>query len=76
LSYYLLWFLKKTHKYEVCVESKFTKTSFQIIDISSEPLDLIYLGIGDLEFIQTRGGKKYYAIFINYCTKLLLYLFT
>jgi hypothetical protein len=66
---------EKTHKYEVCVESKFTKTSFQIIDIISEPLDLIYLGIGDLEFVQTRGGKKYYDIFI-YCTKLLLYLFT
>ena len=46
------------HKCEICVESKLTRTSFQSIERSSEPLELIHSDICDLKFIQTRGGKK------------------
>jgi hypothetical protein len=43
---------------EICVESKFTKLYFQIIKKNSEHLDLIHSDIGDLIFMQTRGGTK------------------
>jgi hypothetical protein len=43
---------------EICVESKFTKLYFQIIKKNSEYLDLIHSDIGDLIFMQTRGGTK------------------
>jgi len=59
----------KTYKCKVYVESKFTKHSFQTIQINSEPLDLIHLDISDLKMVQTRGEKKYYITFIDYCTR-------
>jgi len=61
-------FFRKIIKYEICKESKFIKTSFQLIEIKSEYLDLIYSHIGDLKFMQFRDGKKYYIIFIDDCT--------
>ena len=48
--------LYQNHKCEICVESKLTRTSFQSIERSSEPLELIHSDIRDLKFIQTRGG--------------------
>ena len=57
------------HKNEICVESKLAKTSFQSIERSSEPLELIHSDICDLEFIQTRGGKKYFLTLIDDCTR-------
>ena len=57
------------HKCEICVESKLARTSFQSIERSSEPLELIHLDICDLKFIQTRGGKKYFLTLIDDCTR-------
>ena len=57
------------HKCEICVESKFARTSFQSIERSSEPLELIHSDICDMKFIQTRGGKKYFLTLIDDCTK-------
>ena len=57
------------HKCEICVESKFTRTSFQSIERSSEPLELIHSDICDLKFIQMRGGKKYFLTLIDNCTR-------
>ena len=57
------------HKCEICVESKLTRTSFQSIERSSEPLELIHSNICDLKFIQTRGGKKYFLTLIDDCTR-------
>ena len=57
------------HKCEICVESKLTRTSFQSIERSSEPLESIYSDICDLKFIQTRGGKKYFLTLIDDCTR-------
>ena len=57
------------HKCENCVESKLTRTSFQSIERSSEPLELIHSDIYDLKFIQTRGGKKYFLTLIDDCTR-------
>ena len=56
------------HKCEIFVESKLTRTSFQSIERSSEPLALIHSDICDLKFIQTRGGKKYFLTLIDDCT--------
>ena len=57
------------HKCEICVESKFARTSFQSIERSSEPLELIHSDICDMKFIQTRGGKKYFLTLIDDCTR-------
>ena len=57
------------HKCEICVESKLTRTSFQSIERSSEPLELIHSDICDLKFIQTRGGKKYFFTLIDDCLR-------
>ena len=57
------------HKCEICVESKLARTSFQSIERSSEPLELIHSDICDLKFIQTRGGKKYFLTLIDDCTR-------
>ena len=57
------------HKCEICVESKLTRTSFQSIERSSEPLELIHLDICDLKFIQSRGGNKYFLTLIDDCIR-------
>ena len=57
------------NKCEICVESKLTRTSFQSIERSSEPLELIHSDICDLKFIQMRGGKKYFLTLIDDCTR-------
>ena len=57
------------HKCEICVESKLTRTSFQSIERSSEPLELIHSDICDMKFIQTGGGKKYFLTLIDDCTR-------
>ena len=57
------------HKCDICVESKLTRTSFQSIERSSEPLELIHSDICDLKFIKTRGGKKYFLTLIDDCTR-------
>ena len=57
------------HKCEICVESKLARTSFQSIERSSEPLELIHSDICDMKFIQTRGGKKYFLTLIDDCTR-------
>ena len=57
------------HKCEICVESKLARTSFQSIERSSEPLELIHSDICDMKFIKTRGGKKYFHTLIDDCTR-------
>ena len=42
--------IDSNHKCEICVESKLTRTSFQSIERSSEPLELIHSDICDLKF--------------------------
>ena len=61
--------IDSNHKCEICVEFKLTRTSFQSIERSSEPLELIHSDICDLKFIQTRGGKKYFLTLIDDCTR-------
>ena len=57
------------HKCETCVESKLTRASFQIIERSTELLELIHSDTCDLKYVQTRGGKKYFVTFIDDCTR-------
>jgi hypothetical protein len=54
-----MFFFRKIIKYEICIESKFIKTFFQLIEIKNEFLDSIYSHVGDLKFMQIRCGKKY-----------------
>ncbi|KAK8594089.1 hypothetical protein V6N13_125899 [Hibiscus sabdariffa] len=57
------------HKCETCVETKLTRSSFQIVERNAKPLDLIHSDICDLNFVQTRGGNKYFITFIDDNTK-------
>ena len=50
-------------KCQICVEAKLIKTPFHTVERSSKPLDLIHSDICDLNFMQTRGGKKYFYYF-------------
>ena len=61
--------LDPNHKCEICVVSKLTRTYFQSIERSSEPLELIHSDICDLKFIQMREGKKYFLTLIDDCTR-------
>ncbi|GKA94145.1 retrovirus-related pol polyprotein from transposon TNT 1-94 [Tanacetum coccineum] len=47
------------YKCEICVEAKLT----------TEPLDMIHTDICDLKSLPTKGGNKYFIMFINDCTK-------
>ena len=58
-----------SHRCEICIESKLTKTPFHSIERSSQILDLVHSDICDLKFVQTRGGKKYFITFIDDCTR-------
>jgi hypothetical protein len=49
---------ERNHKTKVYAESKFTNNSFLIIKINNEPLNLIYLNIDNLKFVQTRDEKN------------------
>ena len=57
------------HKCETCVESKLTRASFQNIERSTEPLELIHSDTCDLKYVQPRGGKEYFVTFIDDCTR-------
>jgi hypothetical protein len=48
---------KKKNKYEIYGELKLMKCFFKTIKRSSEPLDLIYLDIGDLKFVRIKDEK-------------------
>jgi len=66
---------ERNHKTKVYVESKFTNNSFFIIKINNEPLNLIYLNIDNLKFVQTRDEKNnifFIDDFIIYCYTYLL----
>ena len=57
------------HKCEICVEAKLTRSSFQTVERSTEPLDLIHSDVCALKSVQTRGGSKYFITFIDDSTK-------
>ena len=61
--------IDSNHKCPVCIEAKLTRTSFQSVDRKTEPLDLIHTDVCDLKSIPTRGGKKYFIMFIEDSTK-------
>ena len=67
--------LKEIRKCEICVEAKFAKNSFHLIDRNTESLGLIHSNLCDLKFTLTRGGKKYFITFINDCTDTVMYIF-
>ena len=67
--------INKTHKCEICVESKFARKLFKSIERSSELLELVHSDLCDLKMTLTRGGRKYFIIFIdNYSRFCYVYL--
>ena len=69
LGYILKLNLEEIHKYEICVEAKFTESSFHSINQNKKPLGLIYSDLCDLNFTPTRGEKNYFLIFMDDCTR-------
>ena len=57
------------HKCEACVEAKMHRTSFHSVERSSEILELVHTDVCDMNIVQTRGGKKYFVIFIDDSTR-------
>ena len=53
-----------------------TRSSFQHIERSNEPLDLIHTDVCDLKDTPTHGGNKYFITFVDnnikYCYVYLL----
>ncbi|XP_020263201.1 uncharacterized protein LOC109839181 [Asparagus officinalis] len=55
----------KHEKCEVCAQAKLTKKSFSSVVRSTNLLDLIHSDTCDFKSFVTRGGKKYFIIFID-----------
>ena len=51
--------INKTHKCEICVESKFARKPFKSIERSSELLELVHSDLCDLKMTPTKGGRKF-----------------
>ena len=58
------------------MESKYVKHPYKSVERNFNPLDLIHIDIYDMKSTPSRGGKKYFIIFIDdftrYCYVYLL----
>ena len=52
-------------KYEICAETKIIKKSCKSITREIELLGLVHSDLGDLKHTITRGGKRFYVIFVD-----------
>ena len=52
-------------KCEICAETKITKKPCKSIYRETELLSLIHSDLGDLKHTMTRGGKRFYVIFVD-----------
>ena len=57
--------INKTHKCEICVESKFARKPFKSIERSGELLELVHSDLYDLKMTPTRSGIKYFITFTD-----------
>lgn len=57
--------IEKQEKYNISVQVKFTKKPFSSVARKNQLLDLIHTDVCDLNRIFTRGGKRYFVIFID-----------
>ena len=56
-------------KCQICVESKYVKHSYKSVARNTNRLELIHTDIFDMKSTLSRGGKKYFIIFIDDCTR-------
>ena len=52
-------------KCEICAKTKITKKPCKSITRETELLGLVHSGLGDLKHTMTRGGKRFYVIFVD-----------
>ena len=52
-------------KCEICAETKITKKPGKSITRKTELLGLVHSDLGDLKYTMTRGGKRFYVIFVD-----------
>ena len=52
-------------KCEICAETKITKKSCKSVTRESKLLNLVHSDLGDLKHTMTRGGKRFYVIFVD-----------
>jgi len=60
--------IKDNDKCEICVEAKLPKKPFKTIDGDSKILELVHSDVRDSRRT-SRGGNKYFVIFIDDCLK-------
>ena len=53
------------NKCEVCIQAKMTKKFFPRVERNSQLLELIHSDICEVNDMLTRGGKRYFTIFID-----------
>ena len=56
-------------KCQMCVESKFAKHPYKIVERNSNHFDLIHTDICDMNSTRLCGGKKYFITLIDNCTR-------
>ena len=52
-------------KCEICAETKITKKPCKSVTRESKLLNLVHSDLGDLKHTMTRGGKRFYVIFVD-----------
>ena len=58
-----------SEKCEICVKSKMIKNPFHSVERSSNLLDSIHGDLCELNDMLTRGGNRYFLIFIDDCSR-------
>ena len=53
------------NKCEICAETKITKKPCKSITRETELLGLVHSDLSDLKHTMTRGGKRFYVIFVD-----------
>ena len=62
-------------KCQICVTSKLTKKTCELVSRETKLLELIHSDLGDLKQTMTRGGTKFYVTFIDdYSRFTIVYL--
>ena len=62
-------------KCKVCAQTKITRTPFPTIEKTYSLIHLIHSDICDMHSHPTKGGKKYFVMFIDDFSKILLCIF-
>ena len=55
-------------KYKICIQAKMTKKPYLRMDRNYEMLELVHSDVYELNGVLTKGGNRYFIIFIDDCS--------